>query len=692
MIQTVKQAETFIERALREAETAGGRDRQYWHLAGAYFRGEQWARQSTSSSSTTTTTRRLQNVLDPSRPDVRVTLNLIADNTRKVDSKVTPQEIPFSIVPQEVGNPTDRILADIADTYLRVTCEEKRLLAILQTASFRRCVFGSCLLKMVLRQSDQDRDWDYAVVDPWTITLDPYLTDPDLAGGHQWLLHSYLMTVDEVRDRYGSTLEPLGEMGDLVAQQHLHYDILGRARLAAAQQSHTPAVMIHELYHGASPGEFSRLNILARTRDQRTVPLWDGQSPFTGLPFLKLDLFPRADSPWGVGIPNVCVNIQDIYNLGWTNFIRYLVHCSWIKWAAPRETLNKDTRNALRNNQMLGLIEYDRTNSGEFKAPEMVRPPDMPAAAPQMLALPPEIAMRQSGLENVSFGSISKRGEAAGTVKMRIEQADSLFSKVASTDGERYKRFLTVMLTFPVRHRGLDELRRRVGDRFSDEQLLAFLDGVDVRRPALTIDLVPGALLPKTPTEIRQEQMMYLQLGLADPGEVRYEIWRRTGSAVAYRDEQVFRLVEEENRQMRSGTPMFVEREDLHELHLPGHELCLNHPVTRFRFGDRAMELLSDHIAEHRTAIEMRRVRSLATEALAAGPAGRTGFGIAGRMDSSGEPADRVDPQGLPPEIARAMAGRSLGGRSPNPVNTARAEALGAEAAEPVGAWSGAPG
>ena len=656
---TDKELEQWLTEQIRSSETAGLRDRWYDTISIAYYAGNQWARQSSanaSSSRNSMNSRWLKVVLDPTRPDIRVTMNLIEENVTKVDSKLTPQEIPFGVVPQASTNPADRVVADIAETLARSDTEAKAFLPHLQYASWKRVVLGTGILKQVLIDPGNRRDYFFADVDKWSIVLDPANFHPDIARCHRWLIHSYAVPNEELKKRYGmADIQPQAKLGELYLESSLFNSVGGSRYSARAHSSTAEANMVHELYYGSEPGQYDELYIVCRTKDSKARVLWAGPNPFPSLPFMKLDYRPRIDSPWGKGVPLINLNAQDIYNLAMTNLMRYLVHASWVKWIAPKETLDSDTRSALTNNLMCSLIEYTPSITGDHK-PEPARLPELPSVAPGFVEMMPEIGQRQVGLSLVNYGITSKRGEPAGTVKQKIDEAGSINTRISSGDANEIRRFLNNVAMFPVVHRDFETLTEKVGDKFTPDQLELYMQ-TDPKRPNLRYHVVPGALLPKTALEHKQELLMELGSGALTPMEYRMTMFARTGVASSRLDDVTFRLAEEENRMMLAGKEPPVMPNDFHEGHEQVHLICYNDPVTRFRYGPDAIDRINQHVQDHRDA---REVQALATVDVSA-PGQGTGYGP------------------MPPEIMQGAAGEALGGRSPNPRNMLRSMGASAE-------------
>lgn len=657
MFNTEKEVTTFLEEMMVAAMPTALKDRVHWAVQQLYFEGKQWARQASTASDPRI--RILKNIMDPSRPDVRVTLNLVTSTTRKIDSKVSPNDIPFEFQPAGSSCPEDHILADLAECYMRKKMEAVDFLSTYDWSSFQRCILGTHLIKAVYRSGPedengyQDRNWTLCNVDPWQITLDPANHNPDIAEHHQWVIHTYVMPTSQLNARFKTNIESLGDYGQLAVESSFYNTLSGEPVSTTARDSKTPANLIHELYYGDEPGKYTHLYIMVRTKEGKLQMIWPSgdvrtPSPWPGLPFLKLDLWPRSSSPWGKGVPGELINVQDIQNLSVTNLMRYLVHGSWFKWIAPKNALTTESRKAILNNKMGGLIEYNQT----YDQPkiDIVRPPELPKTAPNLLAMMPNLADKYSGLSDLAWGDLQAR-QPFKAVNSAMEAGDSIISNTVKRDALRLKRFLMTLTYFPVVHKTVFEVEKYVGKEFTPEQIALFLMQ-DPNEPTISTVIVPGSLMPKTPRQIMQEQLTWLQSGVLDRFDLRFNLFKTTGMAISSTDEDSLRLAMEENRKMMRGEPIQAWPHDQHEIHYLVHQMAYNNRATRFRLGGEVMNLLSQHMTEHEEALQVKQMAT-ATNGTASG--GRT----------SGQSAPDA-------AMMQGQIGGMLGGRSPNLTNVAR--------------------
>ncbi len=660
------EAVTFASDVMQQSTGAHLNNIAWWGVQLQYYRGKHWRRHSADRH--TISTRSLPTITDPSRRDVRVALNFIADNVTKVDSRITANEVPFDVLPASAAGTQARITAAIGEEYLRQTVQQQAFISKYMWCSFMRTIIGSHLLKLVFGQNDQGRYLGIEPVDPWHITLDPNNRLPDIANCHDFVIHSYALPVAVLKQRYDITIEPMATMGELQGSE----EILTRATqlerpYAGDYMAKQPAVMIHELYTASEKGRFDRLWIMATGKDQGTGKLdrrviWEGANPFAGLPFLKLDMFWRDSSAWGAGVPGRNISAQDIFNLSVTNLVRHLVHASWIRWTVPKETITQNTERQLNQNVMSSIIEYSVGIGGNAK-PELVSAPNLPATATQLLNLVPQIGRRQVGLEDVSFGITSKRGEPTGAVKLKMQAADSVYNRVINLDAERMARFKQSIMTFPVVHKDYTGVQQVVGDQFSDSQIYEFLS-IDPWKPSVVVSIVPGALLPKTATQIEEDTYKRLYAGLITPEMARITLFRKIGQAASSLEAAAFRTAQEENRLMLQGKPQLVLPWDIHGGHLPIHLEEYNRAVNRFKHPPEVLDLIGEHIQEHMTAQLAQELayppaeapRAQVTQgAAAAGTRGQLGGGQGGGRSTAGGQAS-PEAEALKAEAAISQA------------------------------------
>lgn len=586
----------------------------FWTLACAYDSGRQWAWNDLQFSKTVL--RALRPITDPSREDVRVTMNLIHKDVRQCCAALAPAKIACHCE-QATGDTVDLNVADLGDKMmdawlpriggLQILREKERTRAVTGTAIVRRCLSASGMTKKVRRPDGSDggiRDFDYrwSQVYPWEIVRDPSAMSTQPARDEELWIHEKPRSADWVRRYFQLDLKTDTTMGNLSDFQG---SVLAAYGLTSGMsQSEVKAVLWGETYFkdpDVPDADWPWLLFwyLDPTKSGSDVVGHKLiRNPFYGLPFHLFTYDENVQAAWGYGIPHAQLAAQDLCNLAWTSVLR-VMQAGNGKWAIEDGTMEKPIR---MDNDIRKPIIWKRSESNRFAnlaaAPTRIPPPQISSIAGAVLNLVPAWMQRAINTSDILSGITSKRGESGAAIEAKIGQAGQVLDQQRRTDDLEYQALLfgsLMDLCHPARMR-LDTTRKLVGTSIPEQQIL-----MAIRRPmrdaVKAVVLVSSQVHPQTPGEVQDSVVAMANAKLIDAPTAGW-VLLEAGVGINPSQADSVRKQKIELQLMIEGQKQVVGRRDNNEWHLHVIDQFIDSPAW-LSIPQDARDRINDHAALH---------------------------------------------------------------------------------------------
>ncbi len=638
--------ETAIER-VKELVAANRSMRSYfdafWELEAIYAYGPQWGYISPELG-----IRRVQflrAITDPNRNDIRISLNHIMPDIRKMEAAFAPNRIAARLRPRG-GSPGALAIKDTAEKLQEAHLESIGALKWLREKEESRLVYGDVVLRRTLQQLGQPvhvkEDLDFrtllvgwAICRPWEFLRDPGAQTVEPWRDEEIFCHEKPRTVGWVKKYFGVGIQTDTTMGQLLRHQEQLLSAQGMGRFG--MDSKMKGVLVRETYFQDPDSTKPWPTVLFTWTDpsqetDRISVLRFGENPFYGLPF---EIFPfdiRDGSPWSRGIPAIEMAGQDLTNIAYSWLARMINEGSG-KIMIEDGTVENPSK-ALNNRLDQPLI-WKRAGQINARPPERLQPPVIGQPIMEMLRLAPDWMKSTLNLEDVQFGRAVKRGEAAEAYKVRLAEANTTLEKRRTDDKLRYARFLYGNLIDVVNQSRLDQLRDLLGDYVTDDAIRA-LKRQPITKSIASVEILPATLHPKTPAETKDEIITLTEAQIMNPADAQWEMMLR-GQSVNTAMSESYRRQMVELELLISGEEVRVEIPEKHEYHMRTIEEFLD--STRWESVEEdAKDTVIDHWVYHKQAI-----MELEMGAMAMG-------------QGAGQPAGAASPPAIAAEAAAGMA------------------------------------
>ena len=612
-----------------------------WAINLAYARGKQWIRSGRSSGSGRGfDLYGLEEIIDPRRQDVRVTMDIIGQNMRRTEAALKP----LKLIPQVMARPGVQESTVMRGLYERLMIEQLpkiNALQIFRDMTKPRLAFGTCLIKRQISMNGRpvmlgkdsrktgkplslrDLNLSWARVFPYKILRSPATRDIDPNVNESEYGYEEPRTVNWIKRNFGIEVETQSKLGQLLRFQ----DELTRAtgwgdRHAAghAQESSEPAVMIYEFYFQdkdmPAPWPWQLLayidpNNLEKTHDLR--PLHFGPSPFFGLPFSAFHYRQPVHGPWGEGLPQLNKQVQDIVNLTVTNKLRMQLDHGLPKWLIEKGTIESPEKQL--SNRSDAWIEWQGIRPNSSK-PERIRPVGGDAGADNFLDQVLGAAREQVSLADVQFGAQVPRGQSGDAYREVGQQADAVLNDIQKDDELTLNELLygTLIDTVKLLKTRPRKARKLLGADFSKYQISKAMSANPIQM-VREVRILPESLRPKTPRQTRDNFTDAVVKNVLEPKDAVWEMQRQSGVTM---DTTMRKAMDKQAVEIE----MLIAGEDVQVTGLEEHTTAgkmlreFMSSTAWMNLTDEQMTRIEEHAAAHKmAAIELSLIDAQGVEA-----------------------------------------------------------------------------
>lgn len=487
----------------------------------SFYEGLQWA-QSTSDG-----IRTLANNSDMDASKFRTTYNETTRIVQNIIASTAPERIGVDVT--QLGLPTHASLltARAMEAAVSAVVDETRMHSRRVTANERRCIAGSYVvgfdLDLVVRQNDTEESEDSSLhcfhAAPWQLVLDPAQDEPCLAD-HQFVYVETAMTLDEVKRRFGVTVDPekcrtLGELA--TGQVALAQSSGGRLFARYRHQSRTKAVNVYRYYARDGGRRFETFRILIDDPAKREMVVLrhpDRENPFGahGLPVERYLAHPRSDTAERISDTRNLRDAQQNLNVLYTAVMRQVLRSAGWQWMADEKALprglTQENIDKMFSNQVGGVIMYNGgTMRDQKQPPRLVSYPSPDPQLVDMIARGRDVLRERGHRSQTHVGEI-KSHVPLGAVNRSLQEAGLPHGQRIRTDVESDTRLLRVLggTIVDLLKRNHPSMRRLLEDHRLTRDEIAALQLVNPYRLPVGIQGREGAVRQE-PYEVKQEKI-----------------------------------------------------------------------------------------------------------------------------------------------------------------------------------------
>jgi len=521
------------EQALEEAtklrqsvRRARRRQDSVWALNMAYATNHQWSWIAQQGSSVRQV-KRLREIINPDRTDVRVSLDLIHAPLKRTVAALKSQRIA-AIIRMAGGDTTAQTSHHVYNEALRAQLNAMGALKVWRSLQLPRCVLGTSLLRRQILTSGRpvtlpEDYWHetkkplrlrklevrWARAQPFEILRDPTADDPDFNQNDNIIGHEKPRTLQWLKRNFNVDVQTESTMGDLMSYQDQLRSVTGWWWQGDhARDSRQGGVMVFEFFlRDPDAEEDWAYHLMAyndpKEEDDKLVPFHFGKNPFYGLPIHPLSYDTTVGGCWARGMPELLKPYQDIKNIAVTTIARTMIQHGYPRWVMEEGTV-EDPSKAFTNraDQVLSWKRNREWDKPPFRA---VPPPHDPSAT-DLINMTSEEADRNVGVAPVMQGQMVKRGQAGKAYEAVIGQAEVPLNDLRKDDELTLNEALMGTLIDGIRllRQRRDVAQGILGRAFSEDQIATALrqDPADLVE---AVEVTPESLRHRTPREIRDD-------------------------------------------------------------------------------------------------------------------------------------------------------------------------------------------
>ena len=618
----------------------------FWTLAIMYDSGKQWGYATTKHGRQHI--RRLQNIVDPARSDVRVTMNTIHKDVRRITATLKPKRLKASSSAIG-GSPLSHVIAATCDQLLDEWGNQIGALTLLRDKTLPQCVLGSAIIRRTITTIGKSRDlfidgrdkklpplnvrtfrYGWSLCYPWEILRDASANSIRFDRDEEFIAHFKPRTTAWIKRTFGVDIETETTMGDLNRFQHQIFRAGGNGG-AHTGNSQDKGVLVYEAYFKdpskiVHPDERKNwAHVLFAWEDPKAAeseikPIRFGPNPYYGQPFHMFTYDTQVQGPWARGIPHLQMQGQDLVNIAWTWSLRMMQQGSG-KLMFEDGTVEKANRQF--NNRLDQPITWKRLTNNT-SAPTRLQPPQPNPLGMDVLSRTPGWMDEALNLTDVQRGVTSKRGESGEAVKLKLSEANVPLEDQRADDDMVLQDLLfstLVDLTNPKLVRP-DQLRELLGPGVPDEHLNMLLRN-PIQEAIKTVNIHPTTLRWKTPAEHRDEITTLSERQIIPPEQAQWEMDKR-GVSVNTLLSQARRKQTTELQLMIEGGEAPVSIGDAHVFHIRTTDEFINSEHWFLLEQDVKDSILEHRINHKKASILEQQMDALGQQAIApgAGPEG----------------------------------------------------------------------
>jgi hypothetical protein len=590
----------------------------YWTMAIMYDSANQWGYMTTKQGKRVT--RRLKEIIDPAREDVRVTMDEIHKNVVLVGSMLKPQRISFTAKPNKPGQADDITNAGTAGKLLKRWIDKSGALDILRRKEHPRDVLGSIGVRRVLTQIGQGvqlseeqqlRQWrmSWATVYPWEILRDPSAVTTDIDRDEQIIGQVKPYTTEQMKQTFDIDIDTETKISSLHDYQRQVFRAQGGGQGGGqdfVQDSNQTGVLVYECYFKDGPSnndqkrDWSKQLLVWQDPGEDSDELHVisfGDNPFYGQPFTLFTYDEQIQAPWARGIPHILMKGQDYNNLAFT-WIARMMQMGGGKWVFEEGTIDKANRRL--NNRVDEPITWKRTNTwGQMQSgPQHVQPPQMNPAIAEVAAAMPQWMNSALNISDVQRGVTSKRGESGRSVEAKLDAANLPIEDMRRTDEIRLSDLLyatLVDLTNPKLM--LPATAANTIDADVEPMQLMMLYSDDITKTVRSVNVHPTTLRPQTSTDRRNTMVDLATSGFMEAEEAQWELSRQ-GEPLMGRMYDARRKQITEIQIMAQGGESEPSVGDLHDYHIKAIQ-DFTGSDSWFTTPPEVQDMINEHLEDH---------------------------------------------------------------------------------------------
>ncbi len=537
----------------------------FWAMEMVYDTGEQWGYVSEKGGNLGLN--QLKRIIDPNRPDVRVTMNRVHQDVNKITSVLSPQRVNGTV--QGTGG---------TSAYSR-SCDrlmEKLLPRIRAMEEFRqmcpiRTVLGSSFIKRTIQAvggspgAGAPRAYRIGLTAgyPWEIVRDPSAKTLDPGKDEEIVCHEKPRTVAWVKRNFGFTPETSTELGKLLTYQDQLMMAQGAADGRYSTESREKAVMWREFYFQDpdSPGNWPWVMVAwsdpAKGRTELKVVPNMGKSgisanPHRGLPITFFHFDRIIDSPWSRGVPHLLMEGQDLFNIAWTWLARAM-SMGIGKWVAEKDRIETPSK-MLNNNPRVPLYYTRPPGAQQVTPPQFIAHPPVPTTIPEIIGSVPTVMRDALNMAEVQYGlAPGRRGEAGKSYEIRLSQAGSVIEDVRTWDELAYQEVLYGLLVDTITHSTVDQLAELLGPDSPRAAAYALKRAEDPAKEIVAVRLHPSTVRPRTQVELEDRFTTLAVQRILTPDEAKTEMYLQGGFSIDTGLERAFDKQQAEIERILAG-------------------------------------------------------------------------------------------------------------------------------------------
>lgn len=573
----------------------------------------------------------LRPMLQMTMDQVRVSLNQIRPRLRQACSKLMPDPdgFDYDITP---ASPqwNDLSASRVGKARLDIHLDRIQGIRKLRRRTLLAATLGSALIRRVIRSREmaimerdnigepiidpktgkpkflREFDHDWMVCPPYEFIRSPGANSVDF-DGEDCIGHEKPITTDELYRRFGIKLQTSQTYGQLLDFQQKIAKWAGTNAALGLQYVNRPAVMLQEWwFKGIDLDPENKWPYMLVTycddkavnvEDRDLKVLYYGRNPYGGLPIHHFFYDPVPELPWGQGLVEQVMQEQHLYNVAVTGLLRTYLEQGGSKYVVEQNSISDPIQEAFSKRNSVIQVQKGAV------LPKRLEPPSLDQHCVMFVQSATDYFDNALNQNPVQRGVTSKRGDAVGTVKLKIEQADSTNAARIADDQICVNSLLTGTLSdlgliARLSPTGLKTTKILLGNQFDDLSIQRWMDQ-DWQDPSCGVRVTRDSMSPKTPREYRDEYVELTREGILDKDRARIAILLRGGERVDPFESAAWEKQESEIQSILSGQEIEVSMNQRHEVHLL--RLAYEEEQPRYEtYSKEQKKALEEHSAMHR--------------------------------------------------------------------------------------------
>jgi len=587
----------------------------------AYAYGSQWATLRPGRAGGQNL-QQLRTITSANRTDVRFAMNEIGARIVKIDSRLKLKKLSSKAQPA-TRSLDDQIIALVADARLKSQLRSANAKRILRRASLWRLVMGSVVVRRsisahgdAVKVFDQDGKQSvnpktgakrrlrkfrhsWAVCAPYEFIRDPSartldFDDEDIIG------HEKPRTTEWLMRKYGVQVKTETTMGQLLEFQRFLYRSTGNSMNNGFSMSEAKAVMVSEwlIKDPSGRDEWDTWMLAYRdtrgaTKEDKKLQVIDfGPNPYSGLPFHHFWYNAAIERPWGQGVPELLIQVQDATNIAYSMAIRAMIAHSSPKWVVENDSLVDKIEDALSNRTDVPVV-YKRNST----APTRLPPAQISSEVQHILGQASGWFDRLLNMSPIQQGIGSPRGEAGSALAIKRDSADTPLTAVTDEDEITVNELLTGTLYDISKTDSIKTISDDLNGQF-DARQIALFKSKDARKSISGVKVEPDSLRPRTPDEMRSDAAANVQAMMIPAETARRALLIKADIVLDVKEGRAYKRQMAENQTLLDGGEVEVYLGQDHDTHM--YTISLDQESAEYpSYTDEQKGALQGHWFEH---------------------------------------------------------------------------------------------